>query len=496
MSKKYILSIDAGTTGITIIIIDYNGQPLKKYYSEFNQIYPKPGWVEHNAQEIWNITEQLILSAFIDFDPINCNGIGITNQRETTVIWNKKTNKPIFNAIVWQCRRTVETCNTLIESGLQATIQNKTGLIIDSYFSGTKIKWILDNIDGARLQASKGELAFGTIDTWLLWMLTGGKNHATDYTNASRTMIYNIKAMKWDKELLEMLNIPINILPEVKSSSGEFGMTKKNLFKYQIKITGIAGDQQAALFGQQCYNVGETKCTYGTGCFLLTNTGKNKVISKSGLITTIACDHNGSPVYALEGSVFIGGAVIQWLRDELKLISNAKSTDKIATSIKDTNGVVIVPAFTGLGAPYWNSEIKGSIFGITRGTNRKHLIRASLESIGFQVKDLINCIEQDMNNKINSLKVDGGAVSNNFLMQFQSDILNIPISKPNNIESTAMGAGMLAGIGSGFWDNTKQIKTLSEKQTTFYYPKIKNDKRAQLLKEWDLAIKRASIKIK
>ena len=487
--EPFILSIDAGTTGITVVILDKRASICKKYYSEFTQYYPQSGWVEHDAEEIWTITCNLIQSAFRDFPPNNCVAIGITNQRETTLIWNRETGKPIHRAIVWQCRRTQEICNNLKQAGYENLFRGKTGLVIDSYFSGTKINWLLDHIDGARGKAEIGELAFGTIDSWLLWKLTGGYIHATDFTNASRTMIFNIETKKWDEELLQILTIPSTLLPNVKNSSGEFGKTDKQLFGEAIPITGVAGDQQAALYGQGCFEKGTSKCTYGTGCFLLTNTGDEQINSTSGLLTTMACNAEGKPIYALEGSVFIGGAVIQWLRDELQILSHASESEKMALAVEDSNDVIIVPAFTGLGAPYWDMNARGIITGISRGVNRNHIVRAALEGIAFQVHDLLDSISKDLDGNISVLQVDGGAVANNFLMQFQADILQIKIDRPKNIESTALGAGMLAGLGVGFWKNPAELKAVRETDQIFI-PTMSDDKRTELLSNWKLAIRK------
>ena len=487
--EPFILSIDAGTTGITVVIIDKQTSIIKKYYSEFTQYYPQSGWVEHDAEEIWTVTSKLIQSAFNDFPSNNCMAIGITNQRETTLIWDRETGKPIYNAIVWQCRRTQEICTNLKNAGYEKLFKRKTGLVIDSYFSGTKIQWLLDHVDGARRNAELGKLAFGTIDSWLLWKLTGGTVHATDYTNASRTMIFNIDTKIWDEELLQILTIPATLLPDVNFSSGEFGKTNKNIIGESIPITGIAGDQQAALYGQGCFEKGMSKCTYGTGCFLLTNTGDERINSSSGLLTTIACNAEGKPIYALEGSVFIGGAVIQWLRDELKLLAHASESEEMALAVKNSNGVVIVPAFTGLGAPYWDMNARGIITGLSRGVNRNHIIRAALESIAFQVHDLLNSISKDLDDNISVLQVDGGAVANNFLMQFQADILQIKIDRPKNIESTAMGAGMLAGLGVGFWKNPADLKVVRKTEQIFIST-MPEDKRRELLSNWKLAIRK------
>ena len=487
--EPFILSIDAGTTGITVVIIDQHASILKKYYSEFTQYYPQSGWVEHNAEEIWTVASNLIQTAFKDYPSNDCVAIGITNQRETTLIWERKTGKPIHNAIVWQCRRTQEICNNLKNAGYEKLFKGKTGLVIDSYFSGTKIQWLLDHVDGARGKAEMGKLAFGTIDSWLLWKLTGGSIHATDYTNASRTMIFNINTKTWDEELLQILTIPSSLLPEVKYSSGEFGKTDEQLFGKAIPITGIAGDQQAALYGQGCFDAGESKCTYGTGCFLLTNTGNKRINSSSGLLTTIACNADGKPIYALEGSVFIGGAVIQWLRDELKLLARASESEEMALAVEDSNGVVIVPAFTGLGAPYWDMNARGIITGLSRGTNRNHIVRAALEGIAFQVYDLLESVSKDLNNDISVLQVDGGAVANNFLMQFQADILQINIDRSENIESTALGAGMLAGLGVGFWKNPADLNAV-RKTDQIFIPTMSKSKRSEFLSNWKLAVRK------
>jgi glycerol kinase len=487
--EPFILSIDAGTTGITVVILDKRASICKKYYSEFTQYYPQSGWVEHDAEEIWTVTSNLIQSAFKEYPPSNCAAIGITNQRETTLIWDRETGKPIHKAIVWQCRRTQEICTNLKNAGYEKLFKGKTGLVIDSYFSGTKIQWLLDHVDGARGKADSGKLAFGTIDSWLLWKLTGGSIHATDFTNASRTMIFNIDTKKWDEELLQILTMPPTLLPDVKNSSGEFGKTDKQLFGKAIPITGIAGDQQAALYGQACFETGESKCTYGTGCFLLINTGDERVNSTSGLLTTIACNADGNPIYALEGSVFIGGAVIQWLRDELKLLAYASESEEMALAVEDSNGVVIVPAFTGLGAPYWDMNARGIITGLSRGANRNHIVRAALESIAFQVYDLLESVSKDLDYDIANLKVDGGAVANNFLMQFQADILQINIDRPENIESTALGAGMLAGLGVGFWKNPADLNAV-RKTDQIFIPTMSKSKRSEFLSNWKLAVRK------
>jgi len=435
MNNQYILAIDAGTTGITIVVIDYQGQICHREYSEFTQYYPQSGWVEHDADEIWQTTLKLIRLVFARYPAREFAGLGITNQRETTILWDKQTGKPIHKAIVWQCRRTMEYCDQLKSIGYSNIVKNKTGLVIDSYFSGPKIHWLLNNVNGINNNSTHENLMFGTVDTWLIWNLTGGKVHATDHTNASRTMIYNIHELKWDEELLGIMDIPSEILPEVRNSTDNFGQTTAGLFDVSIPINGVAGDQQAALFGQLGVEPGDLKTTYGTGCFLLVNCGKSFVSSSAGLLSTIACDAMGHPVFALEGSVFIGGAVIQWIRDELHLIKNADETASIANSVDDCGDVVIIPSFTGIGAPYWRSDIKGAIFGLHRGTNRNHLIRAALESIAFQVNDLVAAVNDHLSTPVSSMLVDGGAVKNDFLMQFQSDILNISIKRPKQIES-------------------------------------------------------------
>ena len=487
---KYIISIDAGTTGITLLLIDNSLNIIDKEYSEFNQIYPNPGWVEHDPDEIWQTTLKLLLRLITKHSEKTITCIGITNQRETTVLWNKITSKPLYNAIVWQDRRTKNICNNLISKGYSSTFKSKTGLVIDSYFSGTKIKWILNHCNDI---PPNDQILFGTIDTWLIWKLTNGKEHKTDFTNASRTLIFNIDDKCWDEELLNLLNIPKSILPEVCNSSYIFGYTEKKILSKKIPISGVAGDQQSALFGQMGFNKGDIKTTYGTGCFMLLNTGSDRINSKHGSITTLACDFSGNPIYALEGSVFIGGAVIQWIRDELGLIKNAKDSENIALSINDTNGVYIVPAFTGLGAPYWDMEARGLISGLTRGSNKNHIIRASLESIAYQVFDLIESLKKDINIDIGNMKVDGGASNNNFLMQFQSDILNINITRPKNIETTALGAGILAGLKLKIWKSKDELLKHHNINKKFK-PNLDNQKRNKLITGWNKAIKKTKIK--
>ncbi|MDU4935490.1 MAG: glycerol kinase GlpK [Peptostreptococcaceae bacterium] len=493
MSKKYIMALDQGTTSSRAILFDKEGNIIATSQKEFTQIYPKPGWVEHNAMEIWGsqsgVMREVLETNSISPDEIAA--IGITNQRETTIVWDKNTGKPIYNAIVWQCRRTSEICDEIEANGYKDMIKDKTGLILDAYFSGTKIKWILDNVEGAREKAENGELLFGTVDTWLIWNLTRGKVHVTDYSNASRTMLYNIKELKWDDEILELLNIPKSMLPEVKPSSCIYGNTDEQMLAgAQIPIAGCAGDQQSALFGQTCFEEGSAKNTYGTGCFMLMNTGEKPVESKNGLLTTIAWGVDGKVEYALEGSIFVGGAVIQWLRDELKILYNAKQSEFYATSVEDTNGVYVVPAFTGLGAPHWNMYARGCVMGLTRGANREHLVRASLESIAYQVKDVLHAMEEDSGLKLAGLKVDGGASANNFLMQFQSDILDTNINRPKVVETTALGAAYLAGLAVGFYSSKDDIKNswIIDKE---FKPNMEEAKRANLYKGWKRAVQRS-----
>ncbi len=486
---KYILSIDAGTTGITILLINSKLMIIDKEYSEFNQIYPNPGWVEHDPIEIWEVTLNLINIILKRNNNIAISCIGITNQRETTVMWNKHNGKPIYNAIVWQDKRTNDICNNIINKGHSSIINKKTGLVIDSYFSATKIKWIIDNVDDVPDAIKNNKILFGTIDTWLLWKLTGDQIHKTDYTNASRTLIFNIESKSWDNDLLGLFDIPKSLLPEVCCSSHIFGFTDEKIVKDRIPISGIAGDQQSALFGQFGFNIGDIKTTYGTGCFTLLNTGDKKIISKNGILTTLACDFNGNPVYALEGSVFIGGAVIQWLRDEMQIIENAEITEKFAKSVNSTKGVYIVPAFAGLGAPYWDMDAKGLICGLTRGVNKKHIVRAALESIAYQVEDLLSSLKNDMQFDLKIMNVDGGASKNNFLMQFQSNISNVSISKPANIESTALGAAMLAGIKLKIWSSREDILRYKSQEYLFK-PNLKSNKRKDLMTGWKKAINR------
>ncbi len=488
--QKYILSLDQGTTSSRAILFDSYGNIKFSSQKEFRQHFPKSSWVEHDPMEIWRTqleTAQNVMQ-YADAEASEIAAIGITNQRETTVVWDKNTGKPIYNAIVWQDRRTAYICDNLKEQGLESYIKENTGLVIDAYFSGTKIKWILDNVEGARKKAENGELLFGTIDTWLVWKLTNGKVHVTDYSNASRTLLFNINSLKWDDKLLKVLDIPKQMLPEVKNSSEVYGQTEETLFKGKIKIAGIAGDQQAALFGQTCFEKGMAKNTYGTGCFMLMNTGKEKVNSKAGLLTTIAWGIDGKIEYALEGSVFIAGAAIQWLRDGLGMIESASDSEIFASKTEDTGGVYVVPAFAGLGAPYWDMKARGGIFGITRGTNKNDFVRATLLSLAYQTKDVLDAMEKDAGFELKSLKVDGGASANNLLMQFQADILNTPVDRPKVIETTALGAAYLAGIAVGFY-RKDELADNSQLDKQFY-PKMSIALRDIKYKGWLKAVER------
>ena len=457
--SKYVMALDAGTTSNRCIIFDREGNQVAVAQKEFKQIYPHPGWVEHDPMEIWatqlGVAQEAILKARTEAKEIAA--IGITNQRETTIVWDKNTGLPVYNAIVWQCRRTADYCESL-EAEWEDKIRAKTGLKIDAYFSGTKIRWILENVPGAREKAEKGDLLFGTVDTWLIWNLTRGKAHVTDYSNASRTMLFNIHTLEWDDEILQLLNIPKCMLPEVRPSSDVYGETDYTLFGDGIRIAGAAGDQQAALFGQTCFKAGEAKNTYGTGCFLLMNTGEKPVASQNGLVTTIAWGLNGKVEYALEGSIFVAGAAIQWLRDEMGLVENSPASERYARMVDDTNGVYMVPAFVGLGAPYWDPYARGAIVGLTRGANRNHVIRATLESLAYQTWDVLHAMEADSGIRLDSLKVDGGACANDFLMQFQADIIRSEVRRPVCIETTALGAAYLAGLATGYWDSQDDVK--------------------------------------
>ena len=490
LNASYILSIDQGTTGTTVLLVDSSGNIVSQGYKEFTQHYPQPGWVEHNPNEIWKATRDAIKESLDKTDTdISIAGIGITNQRETTVIWERKTGKPIYPAIVWQCRRTAEICHELrTDVGVTAHIKAKTGLVIDPYFSATKIAWILDNVNGARTKAEKGELAFGTIDTWLLWKLTDGAEHKTDYTNASRTLLFDIDTLKWDESLLHIFNVPMSILPEVYPSSRHFGVVNVPILE-GIPICGIAGDQQSALFGQLCTQPDMVKNTYGTGCFLMLNTGSERIASKSGLLTTLACSLNAEPVYALEGSVFVAGAAVQWLRDGLGIIESAEATEKLAQQVEDTAGVVVVPAFTGLGAPYWNADVRGAIFGLTRGTKQEHIVRATLEAIALQSADVMTAMMTDTGTSLERLRVDGGAVANDFLMQFQADILNIEVERPERIETTGLGAAYLAGLSSGVWRDVAELEK-HRKINNVFMPQMNSKQRELKLRDWWKAVRR------
>lgn len=487
---KYVVSIDQGTTSSRAIVFDHNQNIVSSAQKEFAQIYPKDGWVEHNASDIWatqfGVLQEAIQKA--GAKPSEIAAIGITNQRETTVVWDKNTGEAIYNAIVWQCRRTASICDKLKEKGLEKYIKENTGLVVDAYFSATKIKWILDNVEGAKEKAKKGELLFGTIDTWLIWKLTEGKVHVTDYTNASRTMIYNIKKLEWDEYLLKELDIPISMLPEVKDSSAVYGYA--NIDGVKVPIAGIAGDQQAALFGEACFSKGDVKNTYGTGSFILMNLGDKFISSKNGLLTTIAIGLNGKIEYALEGSVFIAGAVVQWLRDELHLIYDSKDIEYFASKVKDSNGVYLVPAFVGLGAPYWDMYARGCIVGITRGVNRAHIIRAAEEAIAYQSKDVIDAMVADSGTSLKSLKVDGGASVDNFLMQFQADIIGAKVLRPEVTETTALGAAYLAGLAVGFWKDKEEIKNKWKLEKEFI-PSISEEEREKKYAGWKKAVERA-----
>ncbi|MBQ3211624.1 MAG: glycerol kinase GlpK [Oscillospiraceae bacterium] len=487
---QYIMSLDQGTTSSRCILFDKSGNICASVQKEFRQIFPQPGWVEHDAEEIWATTLEVSRAAMdkLGVTAESIAAIGITNQRETTVIWDKDTGKPIANAIVWQCRRTSDIIDKLVATGWADDIKAKTGLVPDAYFSGSKIKWLLDNVPGARKRAEAGKLLFGTIDTWLIWKLTGGRVHVTDQTNASRTMIYNIHSLEWDKELLELLNIPECILPEVKPSSHVYGKTDFELYGGEIPISGAAGDQQCALFGQCCFAPGEMKNTYGTGCFLLMNTGKEPVESKNGLVTTIAVGYEDHVEYALEGSIFVAGAAIQWLRDELKVITNAAESQQYAEKVSDTAGAYVVPAFTGIGAPYWNQRARGAVLGVTRGFSRSHLVRATLESLAYQTYDIARAMEQDSGITISELKVDGGACANDFLMQFQSDLIGCDVFRPNCIETTALGAAYLAGLAVGYWKDVDDIK-LNWGVNRVFTPSMEENHRKELIRGWHKAVK-------
>lgn len=495
MSKKYVLALDQGTTSSRAILFDQDSNIVTVAQKEFTQIYPKPGWVEHDAEEIWSTQIGVVAEAVAKsgVNPADIAAIGITNQRETTVVWDKYTGKPVYNAIVWQSRQTMEICDALKVKGLAPLFRAKTGLVVDAYFSGTKVKWILDHVAGARERAEQGDLLFGTMDTWLIWNLTGGKVHVTDYSNASRTLLYNIRELKWDEELLRELTVPSSMLPEVLPSSKVYGTTIPSLIGgVAIPIAGVAGDQQAALFGQACFAPGMAKNTYGTGCFMLMNTGDKVFESTNGLLTTIAWGLEGKVEYALEGSIFVAGAAIQWLRDGLKMVETAADSEYFARKVKSADGVYVVPAFVGLGAPYWDMKARGAILGITRGTTKAHLVRATLDSLCYQTKDVLSAMEADSGIRLQALKVDGGAVANNLLMQFQSDILGVPVDRPQVTETTALGAAYLAGLAVGVWSskeelvNNWQLNARFEPDTT-----MSDDERNKLYSGWQKAVKRA-----
>lgn len=489
--SRYILSLDQGTTSSRALVFNKKGEKLSCCQLEFEQIFVKNGWVEHDPMDIWEsqlkVARDAIKAAGIS--PCDIDGIGVTNQRETTILWDKETGEPVYNAIVWQCRRTADICAKLAEQGLEKFFSDKTGLLIDPYFSATKVKWILENVQGAREKANAGRLLFGTVDSWLIWKLTGGKIHATDYTNASRTMMFNIHTLEWDDEILGLLGIPKSILPKVVDSSGLIGMTEKSVFGEQIKICGCAGDQQAALFGQCCFHKGDVKNTYGTGGFLLMNTGEEPVKSRSGLLTTIAWSIDGKVCYALEGSVFVAGAVVKWLRDELKMIDDATQTQELARSVESSGGVYVVPAFVGLGTPYWDPAARGSIFGLTRGSSRAHIVRACLEAICYQTADVIDAMAKDASS-LGTIRVDGGASANDFIMEFQADILDRPVIRPQNVESTATGAALLAGLGCGVWKSQEEIMQISGSFKEFS-PAMSEHKRRELRAGWEKAVKRS-----
>lgn len=489
---KYIMALDQGTTSSRCILFDKTGKICSMAQKEFTQIYPEPGWVEHSPMEIWSsqLAVGIEAMAMLGVRAEDIAGIGITNQRETTIVWNKYTGEPVFNAICWQCRRTADYIDKIKSDGLEEYVKETTGLVPDAYFSGSKIAWILDNVDGARTMAENGELLFGTVDTWLIWRLTGGRVHVTDYTNASRTMLYNIHSLEWDKKMLDYFNIPVNMLPEVKPSSCIYGYTDPSVFGGSIPICGAAGDQQAAMFGQCCFEAGDVKNTYGTGCFLLMNTGDRPVKSEHGLITTIAASTGDSVKYALEGSVFVAGASIQWLRDGMRMIRTAPQSEEYAKMVSDTDGMYVVPAFTGMGAPYWNSSARGTVVGITRGSTKEHFIRATLESIAYQTCDVLKAMEEDVGIDVKELKVDGGASANDFLMQFQSDMINSVVYRPQCIETTALGAAYLAGLAVGYWDNIDDIKINWQLGASFK-PQMSDFDRDVRLKGWKRAVRSA-----
>lgn len=487
---KYVMALDAGTTSNRCILFNEKGEMCSVAQKEFTQYFPHPGWVEHDANEIWSTQLGVAVEAMskIGATAEDTAAIGITNQRETTIVWDKNTGEPVYHAIVWQCRRTSEYCDTLKEKGLTETFRQKTGLVIDAYFSGTKLKWILDNVEGVRERAENGELLFGTVETWLIWRLTKGKVHVTDYSNASRTLMFNINTLEWDDEILAELNIPKCMLPEAKPSSCVYGEADPSFLGGPIPIGGAAGDQQAALFGQTCFRPGEAKNTYGTGCFMLMNTGDKPVFSKNGLVTTIAWGLDGKVKYALEGSIFVAGAAVQWLRDEMRLIDSSPDSEYMASKVKDTNGCYVVPAFTGLGAPHWDQYARGTIVGITRGVNKYHIIRATLESLAYQTNDVLQAMKADSGIELAALKVDGGASANNFLMQTQADIINAPVERPRCVETTAMGAAYLAGLAVGYWSSKEDVINNWAIDKVFM-PEISEEDRAKKVAGWNKAVK-------
>lgn len=489
---KYVMALDAGTTSSRCILFNKEGMMVSVAQKEFTQYFPKPGWVEHDANEIWSTQLGVAVEAVLKAGATAADiaAIGITNQRETTIVWDKATGEPVCNAIVWQCRRTSEYCDSLKAKGLVEIFRQKTGLVIDAYFSGTKLKWILDHVPGARERAENGELLFGTVETWLIWKLTKGKVHVTDYSNASRTMLFNINTLEWDDEILAELDIPKCMLPEVKPSSCVYGETDAQFFGAPVAIGGAAGDQQAALFGQTCFEPGEAKNTYGTGCFMLMNTGEKPVFSANGLVTTIAWGLDGKVEYALEGSIFVAGAAIQWLRDELRILEKASDSERLAQEVEDTNGCYVVPAFTGLGAPHWDQYARGAIVGLTRGVNRNHIIRATLDSLCYQTNDVLKAMEADSGIKLAALKVDGGACANNYLMQTQSDIINAPVKRPSCVETTAMGAAYLAGLAVGYWADKDEVRK-NWAIDRIFEPEIDGAKRKEMVDGWDKAVKRS-----
>ena len=492
MGQKYVMALDAGTTSNRAIIFDVDSKIVGVAQKEFTQHFPQPGWVEHDAEEIWSSMHEVMREALEQSGLVASDiaAIGITNQRETAVVWDRATGRPIYNAIVWQSRQTADICEDLKRQGLVDEFKEKTGLVIDAYFSGTKVKWILDHVEGARARAEKGELAFGTIDTWLLWKLTGGKEHKTDYSNASRTLMFNIKTLEWDEALLKHLTVPKSLLPEVRPSSEVYGHTIPSVIGASVPVAGMAGDQQSALFGQNCFSPGEAKNTYGTGCFLLMNTGEDLCMSKNGLVTTIAWGLDGKVEYALEGSIFVGGSAIQWLRDGLRLVDSAPDSEWVAKKVKDAGGVYMVPAFVGLGAPYWDMNARGMIIGLTRGTTKAHIVRATLDSLAYQTRDVLGAMEADSGNRLAALKVDGGAVANNLLMQFQADLLGVPVDRPQITETTALGAAYLAGLATGVWASKEDLKKSWQLDTRFA-PALDQKEADKLYKGWRKAVRHA-----